>query len=299
MPKKDADPELKANEALIDPAPEPDELAGVEQPGEEKPPEDKDKAPDPREREIRHLRRQAKKQDARLRELEEASEYWKGRRDAGGEGERGPAKEAEPEQGPEDELDLVDIVTNQGVKGLEKVLSKLGYVKASDVESKIGKTREEITRDAALLGRFPGLGQEDSDFYRATGKRYQQLSKNKGIKDSGMLLELAAELAEKDVEMQKAGEERRAGRRTRETPEHLDDDDFDEKFSDDDDEEAERIERVRSQAGERGRRTSREDTAADALTPLQRRLAAKFGVSEEAYRKRARSGVQMSGLSRR
>lgn len=280
-------------------------IAPPDQDGEDTPPEEppegggepdkKAAEEDPRDKQIKELRRQLRGKDKRIREVEDSERTWAER--ARGRAEkaedREPAKPAEEEP----DLDVIEALTNEGAKGLDKVLKKLGYARVEEIDAKIERTRAHMTRDAHLIARYPDLAKEDSPFFEAAAKRYEQLAQNKGVKESGMLMELAAELAEGDLGVRRKAA---SGDRRREREPDPDDDDLDRDEGDDDQEpEDKRVERVRAQAGSRGRGATRERVDDDELTPLQKRLAQRFGISEDAYRKRAKSGVQMSGLPRR
>ncbi|NWG75087.1 MAG: hypothetical protein HXY24_10855 [Rubrivivax sp.] len=263
-----------------EPSPEPPAEGGeAKKPAEE----------DPRERQLRELRRELRSSRKRISELEESERAWaeRARAKAGKAEEEPPAKPADEEP----DLDVIEALTSEGVKGLDKVLKKLGYARVEDVEAKIERTRAHLTRDAKLLGRYPDLGDEKSEFFQAAARRYGELAQNPALQESGMLMELAAELAEGDL---KLGRGAAKAERRRSRAAEYEDEDLDEGEETED----ERIERVRAQAGSRGRGAVRE-SADNELTPLQRKIAARIGVSEEAYRKRAKAGVQMSGLPRR
>ena len=273
---------------------EPEAVVEVEAAGEGEPDKEKKPEGDAATREAKALRRELRQTRGRIGELEASERHWSEVART-----RQPVEEA-PEKPPaaEEEIDVIEALTDEGAKGLDKVLKRLGYARVEDIDQKIERTRGQITQDARLLGRFPELGDEKSEFFAATAKRYEQLKGNKGIRESGMLMELAAELAEKDLG---TGKKAPSGDRRRE-PEGDQDDDRD--YSDDraaadeHENEDDRIERVRAQAGSRGRRPAREAEPSDDLSPLQKRIAGRLGVSEEAYRKRAKAGVRISGLPR-
>jgi len=297
---KDKEQDRDAGEAtfLAEPGAEgePEAVVEVEAAGEAEPDKDKKAAEvEPSPREVKALRRELRQARGRIGELEASERHWSEVART-----RQPVEEA-PEKPPaaEEEIDVIEALTDEGAKGLDKVLKRLGYARVEDIDQKIERTRGQITQDARLLGRFPDLGDEKSEFFAATAKRYEQLKKNEGIRGSGMLMELAAELAEKDLG---GGKKPQSGGRRRE-PEGDEDDDGgysdDRAAADEPENEEDRIERVRAQAGSRGRRPAREAEPNDDLSPLQKKIAARLGVSEEAYRKRAKAGVRISGLPRR
>jgi hypothetical protein len=294
MPKatKSEEAEPTSDERTFAPPDEGDEVEHPEGETEKASDDGEKKAEeDPRDREMKQLRRELRRTGSRIRELEESERHWAEVARAGRGAEAEPTEKAAPAEQPE--IDVIDAITNEGVKGFEKVLKQLGYVKEADVQDRIERTRGQITQDARLLSKFPDLADEDSEFFAATAKRYEGLKKNNGIRESGMLMELAAELAEKDLA--RRGDARTGKNRRREEPEP-DDEDPDRGGVEDEDE---RVERVRAQAGTRGQRPTRESAASEELSPLQRRIAKKFEISEDAYRKRAKAGVRMSGLPRR
>jgi hypothetical protein len=279
---------------------EPEAVVEVEAAGEGEP--DKGKKAEEAEltpRELKALHRELRQARGRIGELEASERHWSEVARAGQRQEHPPAEAGATGAPAEEEIDVIEALTSDGAKGLDRVLRKLGYARVEEIDQKIERTRAQITQDARLLGRFPDLGDEKSEFFALTAKRYEQLKGNKGIRESGMLMELAAELAEKDFA---TGKKAQGGGRRRER--EADDDDeggysHDRAAADEPENEEDRIERVRAQAGSRGRRPAREAEPNDDLSPLQKKIAAKLGVSEEAYRKRAKAGVRMSGLPRR
>jgi len=299
---KDKEQDRDAGEAtfLAEPGAEgePEAVVEVEAAGEGEPDKEKKPEGDAATREAKALRRELRQARGRIGELEASERHWSEVARAGQRQEHPPAEAGATGAPAEEEIDVIEALTSDGAKGLDRVLRKLGYARVEEIDQKIERTRGQITQDARLLGRFPELGDEKSEFFAATAKRYEQLKGNKGIRESGMLMELAAELAEKDLG---TGKKAPSGDRRRE-PEGDQDDDRD--YSDDraaadeHENEDDRIERVRAQAGSRGRRPAREAEPSDDLSPLQKRIAGRLGVSEEAYRKRAKAGVRISGLPR-
>ena len=59
--------------------------------------------------------------------------------------------------------------------------------------------------------------------------------------------------------------------------------------------EQERRARIAAQAGDRGGRTAEGAEEDEELTPEQKHIVASMGITEEAYKKRAKEGVKVRG----
>jgi hypothetical protein len=256
---------------------------------------DKGGATDKVDPEVKRLQRELKAERRLRAESQQSERYW-------AEQARNGAPKAEagdPEPEPEPDIDVVSELSTNGVKGLETVLKKLGYVKAKDVDTRIATTRAEITDQARLFQSYPDLQNEASPLFKATARIYNQLKGDPTLARSPKLIEIAARTAKAELGAMSAR------RRTPETDlsAELSGDEFDEDLGDDElDEEQERTARVARQAGDRGRRGQRSEP--ETLSPEQKRMVAAFAsvgapVTEDGYRKRAQAGIRMGGAARR
>jgi hypothetical protein len=247
--------------------------------------------------EMKRLQRENAALLRRAQEAEGGRKFWYEKATAA-------AANAEPEPEPEPEpekvsVDLVEAVTAGDARALRQALAEMGFVSRKDMEkeiqTRIGQARTQITEEAKLYGKYPDLQDEQSELFQKTREVYLDLAKDPAMAKSSRLVETAARLAASELGM----EERQPARsRRREEPPEVPEEDFDE-------EEAERVERVRSQEGSRGRphaaagRTQDED-----LSPMQRSIVARFraagaNITEDGYRKRAQAGIRLSGLPTR
>jgi hypothetical protein len=155
------------------------------------------------------------------------------------------------------------------VKALAEGLRKHGFITEAEAEKRAEAIVKKARTEMDLHARYPDLADQESEMFRETAKQYKALGDN-GLTKAERL-ELAAEKAELAL--------RRSG-----------------KWQDKDDE-AERAARAKAQSGDKGR--SPGDPGAtgddDTLTPNQKRIAAAMGVSEDAYKKRAKEGIRFSG----
>lgn len=237
---------------------------------------------------LKEMRRALKESRTALRETNEMAKFWMAKAQGGATAQA----EAEPE--PTTSVDLVEAITNNDAKAVAKALREMGVAFSTDVDGKIHAARTAVGKDAELYDRFPDLADSKSDLFLETAKVYNDLARrDPALAKSGVLAEVAAELAEKRLNGSDPAPRR---------PQPDFDVDDDEEA---DDREAERVRRVRAQSGDRGRRTSsRASGDSDALDATQKTIVAKLraagaDISEEGYRKRAQSGVRMSGLPTR
>jgi hypothetical protein len=265
------------------------EPEGAADPGEKKP-----EVIDPAEHrrlqaELKAEKANAKTERARAKEADIAARYWNEQAKAGG-GRKEPAVEAEPEP----DIDLVDVITKDGIKGLDRALAKLGYVKQSDVDSKIGATRAQIASESAVLSKYPDLADNNSPLFAKTAEIYNQLRQDPDMARSSRLMEIAARTA--SAELAKGGDTRSKRRGAPEPEDQVDDD-----FEGEESPEEARAARIARQSGDRGRRESRSDNAPEELSPLQKRLVqnlrnAGADITEAGYKQRALSGkISRSG----
>lgn len=237
---------------------------------------------------LRELRGEVKGLRGRLSEAEQDARYWREQ------SKSSTRQEPEPEELLDPGEDLLEVFSSGDPKRVTTALKKMGFTRQSDVQQAIGTTRQEITAQQALYGKYPDLADTESDLFKATAAVYNDLASDPTYKKSPKTIEVAARMAAAELGLSAA---RPKARRDAEV------DDYDER-------ETERVRRVGAQAGERGRPRTRgtgRDTGEDSsseLNAMQRTLIAKFQaagstVSEEGYRKRAESGVRMSGLPTR
>jgi hypothetical protein len=249
----------------------------------EKPAGDKPQVSD-RERD---LSRQLKEERQARKQAEEGMRHWYDRA-AGAAAPREP--EAKPE--PEPEIDVIELLTTKGQKGLDEYIDnrmkKAGVARSADVDAKINRTRAEVTQEAQLVAKYPDLTDESSEFYQTTLEVYKEMAKDPVIAKSPALLETAAKMAARQlgVETKPA---RRAARQAEDEP---------------DDAERDRVARVGRQSGDRGARQRREPEDENELSGMQKSVIAKFkaagaDITEDGYKKRAQGGIQMSGLPTR
>jgi hypothetical protein len=201
---------------------------------------------------------------AKAKEHEQAAQYWHGKVKGGGEDKK-PAE-------PEDDTDLLEV-TAKGPKAMKDWLAKNGFVSKSEVDAMVQDKASQLTREAQLLKSHPELSDPDSDFFKATAVEYGQL-RDQGVPE-GVAMELAAERVGAKTKRQAAAEDPKSKK----------------------DGDADRAARARAQApeGHKARPAATEDD--DELTPEQKRIAEHMGISEEAYLKRAKTGVQYAKAS--
>lgn len=186
-----------------------------------------------------------------------------------------PAPAAEPE---DDDTDVLEAITLNGTKGFEDLAARRGFVKRSEVEQMIDSRATALTKEQELLGQYPDLRNRQSDFFKQTAAHYGAMVKAGTPATTAM--QLAANMAELDL--------MRAGKIT--TPSAN---------GDKGNREAERLARIAAQGGGAGpRRPSGGEDDDDTLTAEQKHIAAMMGISEEAYLKRAKAGVQMGGRNK-
>lgn len=231
-----------------------------------------------------------KDHDALLKQLEElksSERYWadKAKADgAGGKTGKGGKTDEDDDDAEPAEIDPAKLIDELGSKGI-KALRERGLITAKEakelirkeaakiagdlVAEAIGKERKHMAVDAELTRKFPDLADANSELFRRTA----QVMKEEFGDDREMLrnpkaLMSAARTAAAELKAER-GESRRG------------------KGGEDDQDEAERLERVRRQSGDRGRRgTGFDDQDGEgALTPIQREVAKRMGVSEETYKK--------------
>jgi len=261
-------------------------IAGDPLPGEEDeslaPPEpDEPRAKDePWKAELAELRKDLRQSREEAREARQALQTWMQQGNGNG------SRRDEPPPEPEPDIDLVEAISSGDKKQAQKAIKQLGFYDAEDVErmveQRVNGARGAATRDAELVAAYPDLSDEGSELYAATARHYKALSED-GI-SGPRLLELAANSAAAEMGV------RRVTHRGGRTETRRGGDDFD------DETQAERDRRVAAQSGPRGDHRRASITGDDELSPMQRKFARIFGVSESAYMKRAKRGLQFGGM---
>src|SRR5512143_1076107 len=241
--------------------------------------------------------RAEQKELERLREenrlLQQSERFWQ-QRAAG----RKDGDEETPEEPPEDDLDVSDLVAEEedgkkteqeqtpdefidelsklGPKAIEKALERAGFIRKADVaaitkeiaQRIVNRERGRMTSDAELISRFPDLRDQKSELYQETSKRFRAaVARDPKAKNSPVTLFLAAEAAELAL-----GQGRRKPRE-----EGYDD------YREGREEEYERRRRVEAQQGDRGRGGRSGDYGDDDdWGPEARRIVSAVGVDENA-----------------
>jgi hypothetical protein len=235
------------------------------------------------------LRAQLDTLKAQIAEQQRTTEYWY--REAKNRGEQPAAATAQvPQAG--DDVDLLEVVTTQGAKGLDKVISDRGYVRKTDVEAMIETRAAQMTKEVELVGRFPDLKNQQSDFFKETARAYGEF-KNQGVPQH-LAMEMAAERVA--LVFMEAGKLKTRSQASEETAATR---------------EATRRARAAAQEGDRGNRAPGAGEADDGeLSPEQQKIALSMLLGMpgadgkpmnreqalEAYRTRARKGVAMRGV---
>lgn len=238
------------------------------------------------QKDLAAARRQAKESD-------ETARYW------AEQARNTPVRQPAPEPEKEDDfsdVDLVDLITTQGAKGLATVIERMGYAKKADVQAEIVATRSGIAAENALMSQYPELADDQSPFFLATAKIYNQLKADPAMANSPNLINYAARTAKAELALRNDG-----GRGGRRAAPPAEEDDFEEELTP----EEQRAARAGRQNGDRGRRDSRgAGPQGDVLSPMQADIVRKFQsvgapLTEESYRRHAKAGVRMGGVPTR
>jgi hypothetical protein len=175
---------------------------------------------------------------------------------------------------PEDDTDVLEKITVDGVRGFDELAAKRGYMKRSDVESMMDQKYTAVTKEAELTTEYPDLKNKKSEFFQVTAIHYGNLVR------SGTPQPMAMEMAARQTELQflKEGKMKIPGEREKHEREQ------------------DRLDRIRAQSGENGRRPAPGADENDTeLTAEQKHICDSMGVSYEAFAKRAKDGVAVSG----
>lgn len=181
-----------------------------------------------------------------------------------------PATTPKVEDELEFDLDLLAATAENDRKGFGKALGKFfeqqlkakGYVSREDAEKLVDSKAAEYVEDQRTLDKYPDLTNAKSDLYKQADEELSRILKDP--EEAGLSrakrIRLAADRAALALIEQGKKIESETSRQAR----------------------------IRAQQGDPGSRTSREQSSE--LDAEQKHIAAAFGISEEAYAKRAGSG---------
>lgn len=208
-------------------------------------------------------------------ELTRTAQFWADKAKGGA-----PAPKAKPDVVDDDNVDVLDVLTTKGVKGLDELMAKRGYVRKDYVDQTVDGKANQITSEAQLLKDYPDLSNKKSEFFQATAMEYGSLVKS-GVPEA-VAMQMAAERT--DLRFLREGKTK--------TPQQ---EETEKKAA----KEQARLERIKAQSGTRGGQPTADDEADDELTPEQKRTAiamlAGDGVTDEQaiekYKARAKRGV--------
>jgi len=122
------------------------------------------------------LQRQIDELRATAQENQRAAQFWAdkartGVKDAG-------VKEAAADA--DADVDLLELITTKGAKGLDDLMAKRGYVRGDDVDRRVNVKAAQIAEESALRTEYPDLDNQDSDFFKATAREFGAL-KDRGL----------------------------------------------------------------------------------------------------------------------
>jgi len=228
------------------------------------------------ERENGELKTRETEATNKAKEHEDSAKFWheKARGAAQPQNRDGAPKPGEGEE--EDTTDLLELA-GKGPKAMKEWLKKQGFVSRDEAEQLTNRKAEGMVRQAQVVAKYPELNDQKSDFFKETTQEYGRL-KERGV-DELTAMETAAELValrrgkggpgSEDISLTDPA----AASNKRGTEE-------------------ERRSRAKAQGGE-GRRGAQKEESDD-LDETQIRIAEAFGISTEAYKKRAKEGVQFA-----
>lgn len=216
--------------------------------------------------------------EGQVSEKDRAAQYWYGKAHSAT-----PAAAKPADKAPEDDTDLLDLITTKGVKGLDELMAKRGYARKEEVEATVNAKAAQMTEEQELMSQFPDLKKQDSEFFKAVALEYGSLTK------AGVPVTQAMKLAAKSVQ----ADFLMTGKVKTPTQEAAD------KAAA---KEAARLARVAAQAGDRGSRqavdTEDDDTLTDNDEAAVRQLADALEIpldkARERYIARAKAGVNVS-----
>ena len=108
------------------------------------------------------------------RDAEESARYWHEQ------AKSKPAKEEKPAAAAaeEDDIDPIELLSKKGAAGLDELLAKRGFVKATDVNQTVSAAKEQLVQEAELARQYPDIKNPDSEFFKTTARHYAELTKN-------------------------------------------------------------------------------------------------------------------------
>jgi len=228
--------------------------------------------PDPAA-ELAQVKKDLETEKARSKEHEEAATYWH-QQARGGSARDGAEKPAKDEE-PEDNTDLLEVAT-KGPKAMKQWLKDNGFVSQAEVEQTVQEKASQLAREAQVVREYPELADHSSDFFKETAQEYGRL-KSQGVPE-GVAMELAAERVA--VKRGKGGDGGEGGGKKKAPAGESAED---------------RTARAKAQAGEGTKTRPAQQAAEDEeLTPEQKRITEAFGITEDAYKKRAKEGVRFA-----
>lgn len=207
-------------------------------------------------------------------DLTRASEFWQSRAK---EQPAAPREKAAPVVEPEDDTDVLDLLTTKGTKGLDELLKKRGFMSRDEVDATVNARANQLTKESELMGQYPDLKNKNTDFFKSTAMHYGDLVKQ-GVSQT-VAMELAAERTE--LEFMRSGKIKSAPQK-----------ELDSKAE----KEANRLARIAAQGGPAGTRQVADEEEDGPLNDEQKRIVRAMGITEEAYAARAKKGVSMKGL---
>jgi hypothetical protein len=194
----------------------------------------------------------------------------------------------------EEEVDLLDLIASKGEKGFAAYLKSKGYTSREEVDGLVTAKATQIAKEGELLGRYPDLKKQDSDFFKATAAEYGAL-KQQGVPEA-QAMEIAAERVE--LRFLREGKLKTTQQQT-----------DDEKAR----KEQERLARVRAQGGDTGGRSTEPEEGDETITPEEERIIRgmlvgqpgkdgkpmNYEQAEAVFKERAKAGVRVSTRTRK
>jgi len=206
------------------------------------------------------------------------ADYWYGQR---AQAAAPPTPEPEPE--PEEDIDVLDALTTKGMKGLDEILAKRGYVRGDEVDARVNSRANQLAAENQLLTAYPDLQDDKSEFFQATAQHYNDL-RRQGVPDA-VAMRQAARNAELDGIH--SGKVKTPAQKTTDATAQR---------------QADRQARAHAQAGDRGGRQTvaieGDDELSDNDHAAVRQLADALDITEaeaeKRYIARAKAGVNVS-----
>lgn len=230
------------------------------------------------ERENGEFKSKAEENERKAKEHEESAKFWHERAKGSAPANRDGQERPKPQDDPEDDNTDFLALAAQGPKAVKNWLKAQGMVTRAEAEAMTNAKATQLMRQAEIVRNHPELNDQQSDFFKETTAEYQKL-KARGIAELDAL-ELAADrvaltrkakAGDGEGDNGDKGDKGKGNGRGKETDE-------------------ERRARAKAQNGDGRRGAAAEES--DELDDNQKRIAEAFGISEDAYKKRAKEGVQ-------